>query len=49
MGGRGGSDGGLDMMDDTGVKGSNDLAERNPPPTEEGGRQGLGEAWKRRK
>jgi len=49
MGARGGSDGGLDLMDPEGVKDTNELAERNPPPTEEGGRQGLDEAWKKRK
>lgn len=55
---RGGSDGGLDLMDrsksnealhaaDSG--GPSTLAQRNLPPSDEGGRLGNSEAWKYRK
>jgi len=48
MGGRGGSQGGRDLMDNS-VKDSNELGQRDPQPTEEGGKQSFAAAWKHRK
>ena len=49
MGGRGGSDGGLDFMDTVGVKGPNELLQRDPQETTEGGKQAHAETWKHKK
>jgi len=55
MGDRGGSDGGLDLMDKTSTKPGSDgeLADRNPPPlskeAEAFSKKGLKDAWKDRK
>jgi hypothetical protein len=49
---RGGSEGGLGLMDAARSQAThqpNTLAERNLPPSDEGGRLGNSEAWKHRK
>ncbi|KDQ56961.1 hypothetical protein JAAARDRAFT_35560 [Jaapia argillacea MUCL 33604] len=53
LGNRGGSDGGLGLMDNASTKGENKLAERNPPPLQEVAekfsKRGLEGAWKTRR